>query len=71
MKYLLKKPDGAEVGRRYYIECTDNLTEGQWRVVDGPLAGTGQPIRWTDDGSKTGGVPPQSGPRFYRVRSAP
>ncbi len=61
----------TEVGREYYIEFTDNLTQGQWQVVAGPLAGTGQPIQWVDDGSKTGGVPPASGPRFYRVRSSP
>ncbi len=61
----------SEVGRQYYIECTDNLSQAQWQVVAGPLSGTGHPIRWTDDGSKTGGGPPASGPRFYRVLSSP
>ncbi len=61
----------TEVGRQYYIEYTDNLSQGRWQVVAGPLTGTDGRIRWTDDGSKSGGVPPASGPRFYRVRSSP
>ncbi len=61
----------TDVGRRYYIECTDNLSQGRWQVVAGPLGGTGQPMRWTDDGHSTESPSPGSGARFYRVRSSP
>ncbi len=61
----------SAVGRQYQIECTEHLPQGPWQVVDGPLAGTGRLIQWTDERSKTGAMQAASAPRFYRVRSSP
>ncbi len=61
----------TEAGEQYYIECSGSLSRPQWQVVEGPLPGTGRPIRWTDDRINPGGVPPGSVPHFYRVMSSP
>jgi hypothetical protein len=59
------------IGRTYYLEYTSSLSSNIWHLAAGPLAGTGQPITWRDEGVTSGLGAGQSGTCYYRVRSAP
>lgn len=51
-------------GIPYRVQWKNALSDANWSSVTPDFTGTGAILSWTDDGSQTGGVPPQ---RFYRV----
>lgn len=54
----------SQTGVTYRLERQNSLTDSVWQAITPDFAGTGSTISWTDDGSKTGGLPAA---RFYRI----
>ena len=55
--------------RLYSIYYTATLNSSpNWTQAGGAITGNGSTVRWTDDGSETGGAPGASQHRFYQLQ---